>query len=650
MLVKKELLSVPVLPYQKPKVKRGRHSEYAELAQEIDLPRSGHIVAVDYYSTGIGTHQLVMRAFYDGKNVVSYAENGEWSNAKPGERIRYYWGEEIAMTPQAEKILKQLWGDRNWGPNTILEYLDNVVSEKYQEQRDKKWRRENELEKKLFGMLPDYPRKLPEYCEKHLYGFTYIFIGKIKNHRRTAVCQHCGHEFAVDGSIKPHQHGKCPHCGEDAEYFADWVKRPKEKLRKICICCRSNGNLIVRWVEVRRKFYGQNTEYRFGDYFLNFHIWGKGTETLYSYHWVDNMGYHDMCRIRNGIECTEETPLYLSNLRQVFGRNMYGVNLAAELHNFRGKISIARLLDSLKNVPQAKYFLHMGMRRLVQDMYDCQCKNDAAINTAGHTFTEVLEIRAQYLPLYQKYDVTMPEHAVIKACGDTWIDEELFLKMREMKVREYDLARYNGFLKTVATIKKSINYLYKQFKLNHGNATFGQLSDLWHDYLQISVLANVDISNKQIKFPKNLIDAHNKLAARTAAIKDKIRADKAKQAFKTIYNGIPQYRTVKYQIVFPQSEADFIREGQQLHHCVGCGTYFQRHIEGVNMIFFIRKTKEPDKPFFTTEVNVEKRTIVQLYGSHDCTAPKEITKFVEQFCKHIGVRGQSAQKERKLSA
>lgn len=645
MLIKKELLSVPVLPYQKPRGKKYWHPKYVELAQEIELPRSGHIVAVDYYSTGIEPNQLVMRAFYDGKNVISY--NGEWSYAKLGERIGCYWGTEIAVTPQAEKLVKQLRENRDWGPSTLLEYLDDVISKKYSDARDRRWKRENELQKKLFGMLPDYPKNLPAYCEKHLYGFTYIFIGKVKNHKRTAVCQHCGHEFTVDGSINPHQQGKCPHCGENAEYFADWVNRPQEKLRKICICCRAHGNLIIRWAEVRRRFYGQSTGYIIGDYFLNFHIREKGAQTVYSYHWVDNM-----CRLPNGVECTEETTLYQSNLRQVFGRNMYGVDLAAELKDMKGKISISSLLDSLKNVPQAKYFLHKGMRRLAQDMdpYQGVYAGQCMVNTAGNTFAEVLGIRAQYLPLYQKYDVTMPEHAAIKACGDTWVDEEMFLKMREMDVEEYEIVRHSGFLKTAATIKKSINYLYKQFKLNHGNLDFCQLSDLWHDYLQMSVLINVDISNKQIKFPKNLTDAHNKLMVRTAAVKDKIRAEKVKRAFETIYNGIPQYHTQKYQIVFPQSEADFLREGQQLNHCVGCGTYFKRHIEGVCMIFFIRKAEEPDKPYFTTEVNVVKRTIVQLYGSHDCQAPKEIWNFVEQFCKHIGSRGQAVQEGRKLSA
>lgn len=641
MLIKEELLAVPVLPYKNLNDKR--YSRYAEFAQEIDLPRSGHIIAADYYE--IKTKALAARVYYDGKNVISCV-GGEWRNTKPGAAISLYYGQDVVSAPEAKTMVQKL-RRQSWGPDCLIQIFDDIVSDKYQAKRERAWKREQELFETLTAMLPDYPKNLPAYCEKHVYGFTYIFVGKIDHGKRTAVCQHCGHEFIVDGSAKPHQHGKCPHCGEAAEYFANWAHPPKEKQRRICICCRAHGDLIIRWVKIKRRFYGENTEYNFEDYYRNFYIDDWKSQTLYAYHWVDNMGYSNWIRLQNGTENTEATYIYRANLRQVFGRNMYGVDLAKELSNCKNEISITRILDSLKNIPQTKYFLHMGMRRLAQDLYDPPLAMPNSYT--GRTFAEVLGIRAQYLPLYQKYDVSMSEHMVIKACGDAWVDEEMFLKMREMKVREYEIA-YNGFLKTVATIKKSINYLYKQFKRYERTQTFAQLNNYWHDYLQMSDMLNVDISNKQIKFPKDLIEAHDVLAVRTAAIKDKIRLEKVKQAFQTIYTGIPQYRTAKYQIVFPQGEADFIREGQQLHHCVGCGTYFKRHVEGVCMIFFIRKADEPDKPYFTTEVNVEKRTIVQLYGDHDCRAPKEIWNFVEQFCKRIESRGTDAQEGRKLTA
>lgn len=647
MLIKQELLTVEPCKCRQVKSKGyNRYAKYAEFAQEVKLPRSGHIIAVDFYERK--TQKLSLRSFYDGKNVVTYfPAEGSWSDAKPSGCLGIFSGGECISSPGTEKILKGLEANakKRWD-KTMTEYLDDVVSEKGFKKRERMWKHENELFDTLMAMLPDYPKQLPAYCEKHVFGFTYIFIGKIQHKQRTAVCAHCGNVFTVDKSIKPHQHGKCPSCGEEAEYFADWVQPPREKKRRICICCKSKGNLILRWAKIQRYFEGHHTRYDFDDYFLNFYICGSKKDTLYAYHWINNMGYCSWARLRNGIENIEATYLYTSNLRRIFGTNMYGVDLAEELRGCEDKISITRMLDSLKNVPQAKYFLHMGLRRLAQDMWDPPYTIENSFT--GKTFAETFGVRAQYLPLYKKYDVTMPEHAAIKACG-AWVDEDMYLKMREMDVREYDIVRDSGFLKRVTTIKKSINYLYKQFKQYKGQL-FGQLVDYWHDYLEMSVMLKVDISNKQVKFPKGLIEAHNILSVRTAAIKDKIQAEKAKKAFQTIYIGIPTYCTGKYQVVFPRSEVDFLREGQQLHHCVGNGTYFKRHIEGTNMIFFIRKAAEPDKPFFTAEVNVERRVIVQLYGDHDCKAPKEIRSFVEQFAKRIEPRGETVPEKGRKTA
>ena len=644
MLIKKELLAIEPCKFSQVKSEGNKcYAKYAEFAQEVRLPKSGRIIAIDFYERK--THKICLRSFYDSKNVVNYfPAEGSWSDAKPSWCLSTWSGGEYISSPGAQSILKKLEAKRKrrWC-NTVAEYLDDVVSEKGTQKRMRAWKRENKLFEALTAMLPDYPKLLPVFCEKHVYGYTYIFIGKIQHKQRTAVCAHCGNIFSVDKNVKPHQHGKCPKCGEKAEYYADWVKPPKEKKRRICICCKSKGNLIIRWTKIQRSFCGEKTQYYFDDYYWNFHIHSGEKFTLYAYHWVDNMGYSNWTRLCNGSENTEATYLYTSNLRQVFGPNMYGIDLAKELHGCKDEISITRMLDSLKNIPQAKYFLQKGLRRLSQDMW-----NPYEVDNyyTGKTFAEVFGVRAQYFPLYKKYDVTMPEHAAIKACK-AWVDEDMFLKMRKMNVTEYDIARYGGFLKTVATIKKSINYLYKQFE-QYGDRDFYQLSDYWHDYLAMSVALKVDISNKQIKFPKNLVAAHDVLSARAEAVKNKIQAEIARKAFKTIYIGIPAYRTEKYQIVFPRSEADFLREGQQLHHCVGNGTYFKRHNEGINMIFFIRKTAEPDKPFFTAEVNVEKRTIVQLYGDHDCQAPQEIRNFVEQFAKRIEPRGETVvEKERK---
>ena len=81
----------------------------------------------------------------------------------------------------------------------------------------------------------------------------------------------------------------------------------------------------------------------------------------------------------------------------------------------------------------------------------------------------------------------------------------------------------------------------------------------------------------------------------------------------------------------PHAKSDFIREGQELSHCVGQDRYYNNHVSGVSMIFFIRRSDKPEKAFFTAEINMWSFNIIQLYGYADCPAPKEVRTFVRCF-------------------
>ena len=82
---------------------------------------------------------------------------------------------------------------------------------------------------------------------------------------------------------------------------------------------------------------------------------------------------------------------------------------------------------------------------------------------------------------------------------------------------------------------------------------------------------------------------------------------------------------------------DFYLEGNALNHCVGSQShYFENHMKGTQMIFFIREVSAPDKPYFTMEADMRSKTILQLYGFGDSSAPKEVRRFAEAFLKTIG--------------
>lgn len=82
-----------------------------------------------------------------------------------------------------------------------------------------------------------------------------------------------------------------------------------------------------------------------------------------------------------------------------------------------------------------------------------------------------------------------------------------------------------------------------------------------------------------------------------------------------------------------QTEAELIREGKDLHHCVA--SYAKRHAEGKTAILFIRQAAEPDMPFFTLEFDEKTKTVRQNRGLRNCARTPEVNAFEKAWLDHI---------------
>lgn len=64
-----------------------------------------------------------------------------------------------------------------------------------------------------------------------------------------------------------------------------------------------------------------------------------------------------------------------------------------------------------------------------------------------------------------------------------------------------------------------------------------------------------------------------------------------------------EFEDKDYLIRLPVDKNEIVKEGMELHHCVG--SYTERHETGDATIMLLRKKSEPDKPFYTIEVGIE---------------------------------------------
>ena len=185
---------------------------------------------------------------------------------------------------------------------------------------------------------------------------------------------------------------------------------------------------------------------------------------------------------------------------------------------------------------------------------------------------------------------------------------------------------------------KFLNYFRKQ-KLESPGRGVEELVTKYRDYIEMSIALNIDLSHKSVRFPKDIVIAHDRLLPRFNTVKDAALDAAFAKAANSIYEQlvIPEARSKNYCIALPQVRSDLVREGQSLNHCVGSQErYYKNHMAGTKLIFFIREINKREKPFVTMEVDMSDFRILQIYGYGDHAPAPEVRKFAESFVKEMG--------------
>ena len=624
MLYKSELSKIPI--GEMPEFQ----TDYRHIAtaQVVELKRSGKILVVDFYRRD--KKEILFRFCTDGKNhkTQSLWNSGGWTECNPRAHIGYF---SAGDRPEDRKIAGEYL--RYKPPyGCLLDMVDNYICKKRWTQQQKAYERKVALRQEHFAMYPPLPDNLESYCEKHLFD-AYIFISPLnKQGTRPARCSHCGAEYEAPKTARSGQPTSCPVCGKSAVYRATWIKSDIKNSSQICIAANVDGQILLRWVNVYRRFVApfSSAEYEFDDYAYNLFL---RNEKTYFYKWQVCGCYYgqwDWYRGAIGDLCNDTTAVYMDNLRDVFGVKYCGIDLQAILSAAGGKYQFAHLLDNLQRIPATEYLLKMGMTNLAASVKSilgvrgCKCPS----------FTGVLGVDSQLMPLYRDANVTFAEHSVIKRYGK-FVSRELLDLYRGLNIPSNEVEKAENVI-TQMSFSKFVHYFHKQKRLNP-ERDIGHILVSYRDYLDMSNALGVDMSHKSIRHPRNCVEAHNQILPRFNAVKNEVEDKLFIKAVEGIYAALrlTAFEKDGFCIALPQKRSDLITEGQTLNHCVGGDRYYKNHIAGTKLIFFVREVKNRAKPFFTMEVDMGTYSICQLYGFGDCSAPPDVWKFAEAFVKRL---------------
>ena len=157
----------------------------------------------------------------------------------------------------------------------------------------------------------------------------------------------------------------------------------------------------------------------------------------------------------------------------------------------------------------------------------------------------------------------------------------------------------------------------------------------YQDYIAECQQLSLDLNDKEVLFPKNLIEAHRRTTAQINF--EKNRADQEK--FAKAAADLAKYAWSKgvYIIRAAQTQEELRDEGAALHHCVG--GYAKRVADGSTAIFFIRRAAEPDAPYYTLELRNKK--VEQCRANHNQSYEQDpaVKAFVDEWLAAVVAKG-----------
>ena len=631
MLIKKELQNLQLSPSPTP-------TEEIRLtagAAVHHLPRCRNILAVDVYEN----QQLIFRFFSDGKNFITWRARSDvqgWTKRDPfiTENIRYH---SVMTKPCSMEKISHVLGIKPLSRNVlgqVEECVAQFIARYRRQKKEKAMEAKYRLMDQHLDMFPVYPFDLDEFCENHVFHKSIVYLSKLKKGRRWGRCMHCGRRFLLDRSVKPGSEGICPKCGASVRFRGEWVEKPVSNKAKICIPYLVDGQVLLRYTHIKRHISprANKPEYEYSDFFLNLFLEKNGRQKAYAYYWRQYPYYWaGWSRLRNSSICYSDTYVYTENLPEIFGKEYCHVDLQAGLKSLRRPIDFVGILRNLRDIPQAEYLFKAGLPGLAAGL--------PPFSPRSASFAELTGISKQYLPILRETQA-MENEIKLLAASKKWVPFEVFRQLCALNL-DYNSLNTMRSIMEYNRLGRILRYLQSQKK---SKKTFANLLGLYRDYLDMAKSLGSNMKKKAILEPRDLKAQHDLMAAQLAEQKREKENSLLPLAIQDgLYWWAQEYASEKYQVVYPQTRDDFINEGISLNHCVGSAGYYDRHVLGRQMVFFIRQTPQPDKPLYTTEIDMDEGRIRQLYGFSDTSVPKDVRAFTEGFVR-AAMRWRSAQR------
>lgn len=559
--------------------------------------------------------------------------------------FRRFAGEYAMISPREEEALRRFLKAEKTG-NHQLDNLCTWVEQTRQEMKKRSMGERGELMDEDYRLCPEaLPEGMIDYIRREVLPKDRVIIYKRGN--VNGICTVCGTQVRAMGRrFTQSTRVNCPNCGArvscvledgcafaanyienivavqkgtDGEtvFFRQWLLHRDNSARwehienflQETVRYAIRGNKTAKWQKQGKESYYMRTErYELDE-------WTR---------WQDN-------RIYDGSYF-----FYTGGIEEALsGTAMQYADLEGYLEE-GGYRNAIYFLEYHAKYPVIEFLWKTGYRNIVHNrIFGMDRENRNAILWEREKLKECFKFPLRILKLMPpeewKLDDVKRANYLWKNYGERITDAEMRMALQSRT----DVQSLTGAM-PYAGIGKILKYIQKQTekrKEEKGHTTYTPegIIRAYRDYLRECEQLHFDLHDREILFPKDLVAAHDRTMKQIAFEKNK--ADQEK--FQKAVNKLEKFAWQKggFLIRPAREQMELTAEGKALHHCVG--GYIRDMAEEKTAIFFLRKANEPDKPFYTLEL--QKKRVIQCRTEHNASYDRnpDVKNFVDMWMEKI---------------
>ena len=442
--------------------------------------------------------------------------------------------------------------------------------------------------------------------------------------------------------------GTCPLCGHKITYLADGKGRRSisDKVNLVIFKAVSKTQLVARCIRLEQRFvhpdsgrdyiyidnnifehdYYEVARYYFetGSKPMKFTKRGKCTESGHRYSWYATSTFTEPLFESSIYGSTADNRYFTVNEDDIYNTD-FGYIMKA-IYSIDSEARYSVMLSNLVTVlgeycihPQIEYLIKTGFWRVVEAKIRRDMCN-MRLNWKSNDVRKVLGLNTEEMNLLKNFSASaIARYKELKKIDKKSSAKEIasIVKLCTLSATNHVFVK-NELIKNRGETCRSI--------LKYALNADVRISD-WRDYVSQCKELGYDLSEKSVLKPSHFHEAHERCTNLV-----KIKANKeSDEKMKERAEFLKQFEFIDEElglfIRIPQNTEEIVSEGKALIHCVG--GYAERHANGKTNIFFVRKSDDPDTPYYTMEVSNDYK-IVQCRGyRNDTRTPK--SDIVKQF-------------------